>query len=275
MLLNRELAAAQGRETKRILEAGSYVSESGHRIEIASMLKQAVEGTRSYPADEPAEAPPPKHKSTTIAIANETSLASAERLIQAGYRPAVLNFASAKHPGGGFLSGARAQEESLARSSGLYTCLVGNEMYAYHHKQRNPLYSDYAIYSPDVPVFRTDDGAFRDEPLLCSFITCAAVNANEILQNAPFYYSEIEEAMWKRILKILTIGAKHGHDAIVLGAWGCGAFGNDANQIAGLFSKALRSNFQGVYLMVVFAILDFSDEEKFIGPFRKAFEEAR
>src|SRR5207253_843688 len=100
----------------------------------------------------------------------ETTLASARRLVAAGQRPAALNFASAKHPGGGFLNGALAQEESLARSSALYACLVGNPMYTFHQAQSDALYTDYAIYSPDVPVFRGDDGALLPEPYLCSFI---------------------------------------------------------------------------------------------------------
>jgi uncharacterized protein (TIGR02452 family) len=40
----------------------------------------------------------------------------------------------------------------------------------------------------------------------------------------------------------------------VLRAWGCDAFGNDANEIAGLFECALRVNFKGAYRRVIFAI---------------------
>lgn len=76
---------------------------------------------------------------------------------------AALNFASATHPGGGFLSGARAQEESIARSSGLFACLEGREMYSWHRSRLDAMYSDWIIYSPDVPVFRTDDGELLEE----------------------------------------------------------------------------------------------------------------
>ena len=64
--------------------------------------------------------------------------------------------ASAKHPGGGFLGGARAQEESLARSSGLYACINGNPMYDHHKAHGDAMYTDYAIYSPD-PLCPTAD----------------------------------------------------------------------------------------------------------------------
>jgi uncharacterized protein (TIGR02452 family) len=77
--------------------------------------------------------------------------------------------------------------------------------------------------------------------------------------------------MWLRILKVLSIGVKHGHDSIVLGAWGCGAFGNDGHEIAALFRKALEQNFKGAYRQVIFAIVDWSRERRFIGPFQEAF----
>jgi uncharacterized protein (TIGR02452 family) len=80
--------------------------------------------------------------------------------------------------------------------------------------------------------------------------------------------------MWTRILKVLSTGVEHGHDSIVLGAWGCGAFGCDGNEIAGLFRRALDENFRGAFKRVVFAIVDWSDERKFIGPFEKAFRES-
>jgi uncharacterized protein (TIGR02452 family) len=57
----------------------------------------------------------------------------------------------------------------------------------------------------------------------------------------------------------------------VFGAWGCGALGNDANEIAGLFERALRINFKGIYQQVIFAIVDWSEKKRFIGPFRWIF----
>jgi uncharacterized protein (TIGR02452 family) len=85
---------------------------------------------------------------TVIEVKNETTLAAARRLLDLARKPVALNFASATHPGGGFLSGGLAQEESLARSSGLYACLRNNPMYEYHRSNYDPLYSNYAIYSP-------------------------------------------------------------------------------------------------------------------------------
>jgi uncharacterized protein (TIGR02452 family) len=86
-------------------------------------------------------------------------------------------------------------------------------MYAFHRSHRDPLYTNYAIYSPDVPVFRSDDGSFLDEPYPVGIITCPAVNANKMEFGRK---NEIGPAMWQRILKVLSIGVKHAHDSMLL-----------------------------------------------------------
>jgi len=94
-----------------------------------------------------------------------------------------LNFASARHPGGGFLGGAQAQEESLARTSGLYACLTSahcKKMYLINQQNKSCLYSHRIIYSPDVPVFKDDDGAILDEWYSMNFISAPAVNAGVV-----------------------------------------------------------------------------------------------
>lgn len=181
MQISRERAAKLGQETVRILREGQYRSETGAIVELSGLRQRAVEGTRSYPPD--ALLPPVGHgdRATRIEVTSETTLAAARRLVDQGLRVAALNFASARHPGGGFLNGSRAQEESLARSSGLYACLVGNPMYELHQAQHDALYTNYAIYSPDVPVIRTDEGTLLDQPWPCSFITSPAVNAKVVL----------------------------------------------------------------------------------------------
>jgi uncharacterized protein (TIGR02452 family) len=269
----RDQAAELGQETVRILEAGRYVTASGQAVDVRESLRRCVEATRAYPPDQKlAGGGTPGGKPTAITVTNETTLAAARPLVEQGLRVVALNFASATAPGGGFLSGARAQEESLARSSGLYACLVGHPMYAFHRERRDATYTDYAIHSPDVPVIRTDDGALLERPWPCSFITCAAVNASAVLQRDPSRRPEILRAMRLRVGKVLAVAAAHAHETLVLGAWGCGAFGNDADEIAGLFREALAGPpFAGAFATVVFAVTDWSQERRFIGPFARAF----
>ena len=267
--ISRELAAEYGRGAVLITESGEYPAPSGRVVNVSRLVKRSIDGTVSYPPDQPFQESARGNHQTKISVENMTTLEAARRLINEGRRPAVLNFASATDPGGGFLAGARSQEEYLARSSGLYACIRDNAMYAFHRSRRDPLYTNYVIYSPDVPVFRSDNGSLLDEPYTVGIVTCPAVNARKMVHERS---NEIGGAMWVRILKVLSIGVKHAHDSIVLGAWGCGAFGNDGNEIAELFYRALEQNFKGAYRQVVFAILDWSRGRRFIGPFQEAFK---
>jgi uncharacterized protein (TIGR02452 family) len=113
-------------------------------------------------------------------------------------------------------------------------------MYGFHRSNYDPLYTNYGIYSPQVPVFRADDGGqLLEKPYPLSIITSPAVNAAQL---DAARHGEIAPAMWQRNIKVLAIGVLHGHDSIVLGAWGCGAFGYDPNEIAAQFERALRNN---------------------------------
>lgn len=270
MLMDRDRARELGFQTLQYLTEGHYPAPTGVQVDISEAVGRAVKATVSYPPEASLGEVPQGSFKSVVEIRNETSLVAARRLVEAGERPLVLNFAAGRTPGGGFLKGARAQEESLCRSSGLYACLEGNPMYACH-KACDCLYSHYAIYSPEVPVFRADDGTLLAQPWPCSFVTCAAVNARVVLGQDSGRRREIRAAMHERIHRVLAIAAQHGHTSLVLGAWGCGAFGNDPEEIAGLFHGALAWDFRGVFSRVAFAITDWSEVERYIGPFRKMF----
>ena len=242
-------------------------------MSVGPILAIAKAGTVTYPPERPAGDGHTGPFQTSVAVANQTTLAAARSLIDEGFRPAVLNFASAKSPGGGFLLGARAQEEYLAWSSGLYACLVGNGMYDYHGTRLDDMYSDWVIYSPDVPVFRDDSGDLLESPYTVSVITSPAPFAVAIRRVSPERLDELPVAFFHRILKVLSVGLLHDHDSLVLGAWGCGAFANDPSMVAGLFRKAIFENFAGAYAKLLFAILDRSPEGRVIAPFRTALTE--
>jgi len=244
------------------------MAPSGNEIDFTSLLLHAMEATMSYPED--LELPLPKDNgfTTTYEVRNETTLAAIRRLNAKGFHPAALNMASAHRPGGGFLSGAAAQEEYLCRSSALYPCILDNSMYSL---PRDPFATDYTIYSPDVPIFRNDEGKLLEVVELYSVLTCAAVHAGVIGRDMPERVSEIKSIMEKRIKRLLNIAAIQNHNSLVLGAWGCGVFENSGDLIASLFKNALKHEFKGVFSKVVFAIADWSMEQKFIEPFLEAF----
>ena len=268
--VRRDIAAKLGQEAVQIGRDGRYTAPSGQVVDISGMVAEAVAKTLSIPPGESLATCPVGQLRTRFRVNNESTLVASLRLQRAGLRPAALNFASARHPGGGVLSGARAQEESLARSSALYACLEGQPYYE-HHAKIDSMYSSWLLYSPDVPVFRDDDGALLAEPWPCTFITGAAPMVKSLREQHPERLAEVPGVMRERIARVLAVAAREGHASVVLGAWGCGAFGGDTESVAEIFKEALAGPFLGVFEEVVFAVLDATDDRRFIGPFERRF----
>src|SRR5262245_26768185 len=191
------------KETLQALQRGFYVNPSGKKTDISAKQRNAVDSTRLFRPGELDDLlqtlRSANNYDTVYEVTNETSLDAARRLTKAKLESAevaCLNFASAKNPGGGFLGGALAQEECIARASGLYPCLLkAKEYYEYHRNQKTCLYSDHMIYSPAVPVIKDEDGNLLDEPVLVSFITSPAVNAGVIRRNEENNIGQIKPAM--------------------------------------------------------------------------------
>ena len=263
----RLLAIQLGREAVEISEAGMYVGPEGES-NIAAQVRSSVEKTKYYGPDHAHEAPSQGKHETQFEVTNETTLSAHRRHQAKGRNVVSLNFASATSPGGGFLSGARAQEEYLCRSSALYLTFRDCPMYRYHREKGNCLYSDAMIYSPDVPVFRGDDHELLPSPYPASFITSAAPLATHVNLHELKHLPKI---IYDRALKVLAVAKANGHDSLILGAWGCGAFGNNGNLVADLFHKALTQDFAGAFKEVTFAIVDTSPEGRFIRPFSRRF----
>jgi len=259
----RDTAAALGQSAVEAALTGFYLTAAGQKVvwhdavQAACASKLSIRPDARLPSSEPIA-----FTVTRVQVTNETTLGASRRLVEQGLRPLALNFANGIQPGGGFLDGARAQEEVLCRSSSLYQTLVGDSMYEEHRKRPLPDSTDWAIYSPDVPIFRTDDGMELEHPWLLSFITCAAPYAPVIGQ------PQAGDLLQKRIHRVLAIAQSHGYFALVLGAWGCGAFANDPHRTAIDFRAALENDYAGVFSGIVFAITDWSPERRFLGPFR-------
>ncbi|GAA2586192.1 TIGR02452 family protein [Actinomadura fulvescens] len=252
-----------------ILDRGGYVAPSGRTVTVAGAVDATVRGTVLHRPEELdallAGLPASPGLETRVEVTGETTLAAARRLrgpcgmpgsAPEGV-PLALNFASAKNPGGGFLNGAHAQEEGLARSSALYASLrAAREFYDFHRAQGDLLYSDHMIYSPAVPVFRDDAGRLLEEPYDVAFLTSPAPNRGAIRDEARA--ARIPEVLRLRARKVLAAAVGHGHRRLVLGAWGCGVFRNDPAEVAEAFAEPLRpgGEFAGRFEHVVFAVWD-------------------
>ncbi len=268
-------------ETLAAFERGYYINAGGVRVDLAAPLAACLDATREYDPDELARIrdqaqASPGSATTTFAVTPETTLQGAARLVASGryQQIGVLNFASARHPGGGFLSGALAQEESLARSSGLYLSLLTcPNYYAFHRAQETTLYSDRMIYSPACPIIRDDEGRWLPQPFVVDFITSAAPNAGAVMRNEPHNRAKIAPTLAERASKVLALAAHRECDALALGAWGCGAFGNDPVMVARVFYDLLRPDgLYGVHFQhVLFAIYTTKREQTNYTAFTEQF----
>ena len=193
-----------------------------------------------------------------IIVTEETTQIAAHRLVVKEKMDDVvlLNFASGKHPGGGFLRGSRAQEEDLCRCSGLYDCLANSVgYYEYNIEKKTSLYSDHIMYSPNVPWFRKSSKDAPGDLFLASVITSPAPNAGAYLSTHIDGLAEVIKVLKRRAEAILLIAYENGHKNLILGAWGCGVFANPPEIVATIFKELLQdSKYASAFDHVTFAI---------------------
>jgi uncharacterized protein (TIGR02452 family) len=224
---------------------------------------------------------------THISILHISTL-DAARLLENVYRSnpneggktGILNFASATKPGGGFKNGAEAQEESIARSSTLYPALetdAAQQFYKLHTRENAEnaaaYYSHAMIYSPNISIFRDDDGIWT-YPFPVDVLSCAAVNAGEVrkaMDGSMGLEVGIEKEMSERMGRILFLFEKQGVRNIILGTFGTGVFRNNVGTVARIWAHLLLlpdARFKDSFDRIIFAI---TGEETF-SDFQSAFD---
>lgn len=228
---------------------------------------------------------------TVFSVLQADCLECAELLTKAGYNPCVLNMANRQNPGGGVLGGAGAQEENIFRRSNLFLSLYQFvdycDQYGIPRNTSNsyPLDRDTGgIYSKDVTVFRGSEKSgycFLKKPFKISIVSVPAINKPQLEHiNGQCHISrQLVEPSKEKIRTVLRISGQMGHDCLVLGAFGCGAFCNPPHHMATLFKEVFNEKeFLYQFKLVVFAILDDHNTRKehnpdgnFI-PFLREFE---
>lgn len=269
------------KETLEIMERGYYEpalindSEFPKKIWVKEDLEQSIKHSALIsPADGEkilekfnvcARCSQPAVRVDNISTVEAIRILASEQKTDIG----VLNFASAKNPGGGFLNGAMAQEESLAVSSTLYPTLTAHEEYYKENRaHKSMMYLDYGIYSPEVVFFR--DGAFQltETPVIASVLTLPAVNMGQVILKGE-NVEEAKSVMRRRMKLALGIFAERKAKHLVLGAYGCGVFRNNPKEIAIWWRELLAEGMGQHFDSVFHAVLDRSKDKCCI----KAFQE--
>ena len=269
-------------DTMEILEKGYYITD-GKKIKLKLSRRQMEHASVYLPCDieKISESKEISHTFVMgrigVDCVNMDSFSLAvERCRECSYllkgkgenRILVLNLANPVNPGGGVRRGAKAQEEDLCRRSSLLLSLEGREAWAYYSYNRNLhtyMGSDGIIITPDVEILKDENGNLLEDSVIVSVMTCAAPMVRRGLEGMSD--EEYREMVYKRITGMLKTAAYLGYKVLVLGAFGCGAFGNDARVVSDLFYKAIKEfDYDGMsavdfFRRIDFAVLDHSPDQ--------------
>ena len=202
-------------------------------------------------------------------------------LKQKGAKPVlVLNFANPVNPGGGVRRGAKAQEEDLCRKSSLLVSLESakaSAYYAYNRALDTYMGSDAVMIHPQVEIIKDETGALLPDSVIVAVMTCAAPMLRYGLEGMT--QEQYEELMYRRITGMLKVAAYLGYQHLILGAFGCGAFKNDARVVSDIFYKALKEfDFDGMkendmFRRIDFAVMDHSEDQYNFKEFSRNFSQ--
>lgn len=252
------------RQTLDIVRKNGYVV-NGKKITLPKEDSERMQhGTVFYNKEFHVDAPAIDGH-TKVRVVNEDCLVAAKELIDEGYHVAVLNMASRRNPGGGVTGGSGAQEENLFRRSNYFLSLYQFAPYAEEYginrsAHQYPLDRTFGgIYTPDATIFRDTEAAnyhLLEQPYQVSFIAVPALNRPALDRNG-LIARELIEPFKNKMRTLFRIGLQHGHDALVLGAWGCGAFHCPPRHVARLFHEVMmESEFKDKYKAITFAIIE-------------------
>ena len=252
------------RETIMVCQDNGYKNSKGEFVYLSSCngrrgwLQPGV-ATTGLIYDETDAAQEKVTVDTEISVVNMDTVLAGEQLLKDCYNPAILNMASKWRPGGGVERGTTAQEESLFRRSNL--CLTLEPLKNYYY----PIcHDDFAIYCPNTKFFRgleAEGCPFLEKAINLPVITIPAMKLERHERNNP--PANWQQVMKVKIMKILDAALEFGHDSLVLGAFGCGAYNNPNRKVAELFKDVLAN---GIYAnrlrKVIFAVMDRHPEDQ-------------
>ena len=291
---SRQLRQKVYANNSEVFHAGGYTTESGKEVMIP-IDDPMLAGTKFYREAFTVEDVETRTDKVQTCAVNRDCIAVAKEMLDEGCNPAVMNLADAYTACGHYKQGWRAQEESLCRVSTL-----SRSLYQYFHaasgkkdryaKEANveivekayPMDMNFGgVYSPGVTVFRNaeDHYSFMDEPYKIGIISVAALSFNEKsgkdlqYQNAEGGFTpEGLEIMKNKVRTIYRIALSNGHDALVAGAFGCGAFRLPGGEVANLFNDVLNEpEFKNKFRKVTFAILAKKKSDERFLPFYEVF----
>lgn len=193
-----------------------------------------------------------------IVVKNMDTLVLTEELVAQGHYPLVLNLASSFKPGGGFLSGAMAQEEELFRRTNYYMFLNSDNQRLFY-----PLSPNEVILTNRVMIIKDQNYTpLGDKSFMADFLAVAAPKNPGLNANGSYSDKEIYQAFRERIESIFQLAILNGNKYLVLGSLGCGAYRNPPEVVVKIFEKMIKkysTNFDGIY----FGVLSWGNNQNY------------
>ena len=254
--------------TLEILRQGWYIAASGLKVELPS-VKEVMDMAAMYSEPFHVQVETVESITTEVRVENKDCVLAAKDLIDAGYRPAMLNLADLYTPGGLVEYGSGAQEENLCRRSNLILSLYQfsrARIRRYHdlglvqNVEQYPMDKRFGgVYSGIVTFFRGPESSgslLEDKPYNIPVISVAALSGPRIGADGMMLQPEVDITLDK-MRTIFRIGQARRHDSLVLSAMGCGAFANPPAHIARLFHQVMEEDeFKNKFKLIDFSILD-------------------
>lgn len=273
------------RETMKAAEDGCYFVEE-REVKLPFRFEQMKE-VKLYSAEQIAQLPqiPLSVKEPArIVLRNQDTLEAAfdlHRRRKESKKPVlVLNFANPHRPGGGMRSKPRTQEEHLCVKTTLLCSLETEKAWPFYQVNLDygtQAQTDTILYSPNTVVIRNSDLSLREDPFPIAVMTVSAPIASRM---EPEELPDLENILRKRIHGMIRTVIEEGYTRLVLGAWGCGNFGNDPELVAKLFHQVLMESnpVTGISIVdyfkeIAIAVFDNSAEQRWYQPFAHYFSE--
>ena len=216
---------------------------------------------------------------TKVSVLSGDCLVAAKLLKTKYNRVAVLNMASDKRPGGGYKDGSAAQEENLFRRTNLAFSLEDIDGYDLARNWTYPIPEFGGIHVPNVQVFRGSEQAgypFLRDLYTVDVICVAAYSKPPLVASGTLLEASIADRLKQKMRTILAIAYEHHIEAVVLSAFGCGAYRCPPGHVASLFHEVVKE-FDGLFKCVHFAIYDDQNAKRHshgnVQPFAREFNQ--
>lgn len=250
------------RETMKAAEDGCYFVEE-REVKLPFGFERIKEVTL-YTPQKVAQLPKPEasgRESVRVTLRNQDTLEAAfelHRRRKETEKPVlILNFANPHRPGGGIRSRPGTQEEHLCVKTTLLCSLETEEAWPFYRTNLDcgtQAQTDTVLFSPNTVVIRNPDLSLREDPFPVAVMTVSAPIASRM---EPEELPDLESILRGRIHGMLRAAAAEGYTRLVLGAWGCGNFGNDPETVARLFREAITDCFTDITM----AVFDPSEDQ--------------